>query len=67
MDPPHDGDVIAVKFRPSNCGEHQTPLAVTVGVEGKFKIWTLGEETVIRGKLQTKLYGCVFFCDKHFN
>ena len=56
VDPPHDGRVVAVRFQPTTGIEHRTPLAVTVGVDGKFKIWTLGEEMVIKGKQNTRIH-----------
>ena len=51
MDPPHDKKIVAVQFQPKrNTDDTIGPLAMTAGRDGKFKIWILAEEAVIKGK-----------------
>ncbi|KAJ7375351.1 WD repeat-containing protein 75 [Desmophyllum pertusum] len=51
VDPPHDKKIVAVQFQPKqNTDDTTGPLAMTAGRDGKFKIWILAEEAVIKGK-----------------
>ena len=50
IDPPHDKKVVAVQFQPQQKRDSSLgPLAMSAGRDGKFKIWILTEEKVIKG------------------
>lgn len=51
VDPPHDQKIVAIQFQPQKeRDESSSPLAMTAGRDGKFKIWVLAEERDIKGK-----------------
>lgn len=57
VDPPHEKKIVAVQFQPEQTKESTLgPLAVTAGRDGKFKMWILAEERVIKGN---KMLMCI--------
>jgi len=45
VDPPHERKIVAIQFQPQQKKDSAvSPLAMTAGRDGKFKIWVLAEE-----------------------
>ena len=48
---PHNSPVTCIKIRPETGEEGDLPMAVTTGLDGYFKIWSVVDDTNIYSKL----------------
>ena len=56
-----------MQFQPEQKKDHGVgPLAMTAGKDGKFKIWILGEDRVIKGNEDDIVEVVIFLCCKIF-